>query len=105
MELNVAKLSDWHTAANFKSAITKYFHTGLNEDMEAYSKILIFLILAFLSQYSQRMLEKRLNWIRHSLVDEAAGEVPGGVVVTEGVSVVRDIRTATEVLVVLRLEA
>ena len=33
------------------------------------------------------MLEKRLNWIRHSLMDEATGEVPGGVGEIEGESV------------------
>ena len=33
------------------------------------------------------MLEKRLNWTRHSLMDEAAGVVSGGVGEIEGESV------------------
>ena len=80
LELNVAELSDWRTAGNFKSAKTKYFHTGKNEDMEAYSKTFLLITFAFLSHCSQRRLERKQNWTRHSLVDEAAGEVPGRVV-------------------------
>ena len=38
LELNVAEMSNWQTAGNFKSVKTKYLHTGLSEDLEAYSK-------------------------------------------------------------------
>ena len=51
------------------------------------------------------MRGKKLNLTRHSLVDEAAGEVPGGVGEIEGESVVVDRRTGTETLGVLKLEA
>ena len=38
MELNVAEMANWQTAGNFKSNKSKYLHTGLSEDLEAYSK-------------------------------------------------------------------
>ena len=73
--------------------------------MEAYSKTFLLIIFEFLSHCSQRRLERKQNWTRHSLMDEAAGEVPGGVGKIEGESVVVDRRTVTETLVVLKLEA
>ena len=52
--------------------------------------------LSALSQCSQRMLGRRQNWTRHSLVDEAAGEVLGRVVGgIEGESVVVSTRAPT----------
>ena len=38
LELNVAEMANWQTASNFKSNKSKYLHTGLPEDLEAYSK-------------------------------------------------------------------
>ena len=38
LELNVAEMANWQTAGNFKSNKTKYLHTGLSEDLEAYKE-------------------------------------------------------------------
>ena len=40
-------MSDWKTAGNFKSAKTKYLHTGKTEDLEAYSKTFFLIFCAF----------------------------------------------------------
>ena len=99
LELNVAEMSDWKTAGNFKSAKTKYLHTGLSEDLEAYSKEFFSNFVHFLSHRLQRRLERKPDSTRHSFVDEAADEVPGGETgETEGVSVGLPTKMVTVIL-------
>ena len=60
----------------------------------------------FLSHRLQRRLEKKPDSTRHSFMDKAAGEVPGGEIgEIEGESVVVATRTDTKTLLVLKSEA
>ena len=83
----MAEISNWQTAGNYKSVKTKYLHTGLSEDLEAYSKKKFIYFVHFLSHHLQRRLVRRLGSTRHSSVDEAADLVSGRGRVTEEVSV------------------
>ena len=38
LELNVAEMSNWQVAANYKSKKSKYLHTGLDSDLEAFKE-------------------------------------------------------------------
>ena len=73
----MAEMSNWQTAGNYKSVKTKYLHTGLSEDLEAYSKKKLIYFVHFLSHHLQRRRVKRLASTRHSSVDEAADGVSG----------------------------
>ena len=83
----MAEMANWQTAGNFKSNKSKYLHTGLSEDLEAYSKEKLIYFVHFLSHHLQRRCVRRLGSTRHSSVDEAAGVVSGKGREIEGVSV------------------
>ena len=38
LELNVAEMANWQVAANYKSKKSKYLHTGLDSDLEAFKE-------------------------------------------------------------------